>query len=758
MKKEKDSNSFFEIKNLISLNLLFWSVYYLFSKCYVSLERTYDAICDLWKSICYWGVTVWSKLADKGSLPEVRVTVNELQDVDIQKFLLFDIYELRKRFESLPYAVFDVDNLSEYNLFLVLALLRLMLFVLVCILIWLVVFYLGGDTMLDETDKKNGHISASYDKGVALYYKWIKPVFDAVYKYYTYLKSKGAYVVSLALVWLLSFNVFTIVFEFFAYYFYMIVGFEIVTLQVQILKLIIDIVIMLGTVPPFLWIVIVITAYSLYSVSKGYDNLRHGEAKNCGIVKAFNLCILLAGDMGRGKTAVATDISLSCNNIFKTDTHNTLYKYDMLFPLFAWELYEKDLDELITSGQIYNLPSVDGFVEQLEAVYKRTPSVIHLYNYNYKKYPMEKHIGTHKVSLFDALREYGRSYFVYMNENPNIANYSIRLDGFHDDSPYFKKWCGDFFKPDESKSKYCHILDQDIMRLGKLVDPENPYHGSFGFGIYNNTEWGKSRLNQVNAEGIKKDAEETNQKNDLYEYLIKLVRHASVMIDNKVYFRFIADEQRPESIPAGLRDVVTVVQIVDKSSLKIALPGFKIFDVVYDFIYEPAKDFYYKYRNARGDRTVPVLVLKTFLSALSNFYLRAYNTFGYFDVELEAESGTAYGNQGDSVSGAKRYTYQLAIKKIYSKRYSTDCYQQFFEKKQLECSFGINDYPTYKGLKMSIEEMEQQHDYFLMEIMGIMLGEVEPSASQPICSKKNKGGSLKQKKDDAFSKIIIQDF
>ena len=491
--------------------------------------------------------------------------------------------------------------------------------------------------------------------------------------------------------------------------------------------------------------------YFVIAVYRAYDNLRHGEAKNCGIAKDLSYCILFCGPMGLGKTAIATDIALSLNNIFKADAKDILFKYDMMFPLFKWELFEKDLEDRISSHQIYNLPCVDLFVDELERVYNRTPSVSCLYNYNFKKYHMKRDIGTVEVSLFDALREYGKAYFVYMNDNPSIANYSIRLDGYHDDSPFFKKWCGDFFVTDNTKSKYSHIFDQDIMRLGKKVINDNPLNGSFGFGIYNNTEWGKSRLNQVNSEGIKKDSDETNQKNDLYDYLVKLCRHASVMIDNKVFFRFIADEQRPESIPASLRDVVTVIQIVDKSEIKLALPGFGFLDLIYDIVYSPMKNYYYEYRNKRGDRTVPTLLIKTVLSVFSNFYQRIYNRFGYFDVELRAESGTAYGNQGESVSGSKTYNYQLAVKKIYSSRYSTDCYSQFFEKQQLESVFGINDYPTYGSLKMTVEEMEKQHDYFLMEIMGIMLGEVE-------CPTQNKKARSKRVKKEVNSPIIIQDF
>ena len=144
---------------------------------------------------------------------------------------------------------------------------------------------------------------------------------------------------------------------------------------------------------------------------------------------------------------------------------------------------------------------------------------------------------------------------------------------------------------------------------------------------------------------------------------------------------------------------------------------------MYKKLYEPFKDFYYEYRNKRGDHVLSVTLLKLIVSAFSNYYKKIYNTFGYFELDVAIEAGTAYGDGAPAASDVKHHKYYLAIKKIYSDRYSTDCYQQFFSKRQLECDFGINDYPCYEGLKMSYEEMEKQHDYFIMDLMKMMSGE-----------------------------------
>ena len=757
MKGEKGSiktktKAFFEVKNLIVIALILLSVIFMLTHCEIALSRLFTSVKDFGINIAYWFVDSLYKLDVFQNKPQLVPIVTDLPDVDYESFLPFDIDELQRRFEALPRDLFDLDLLSDYNYYLFFLAYQIIFYSLIFFLIFVIIFLICGDLITDPNEKENGSLSKGYNKLLRFFYKRVKPVFISISDFVKYLWKKTWALLILAVTWLVALNIFSFLIEFFAWYFYFIASFDIFSLPTYILKIIVDLAIMLDTLHPVAWIVIFVTFFAIWSVATGLERLRHGEAKNCGVIKALNLLILIVGEMGLGKTALATDIALSANNVQKADGHEIMYKYDLLFPLFSWELFEKDVQEGISSGKFYNLPSIDKYIAELQSFYDRNPCLFcKLYNYDFQKYPMLKDIGTKEISLFDAMREYAKAYFVYTCDNPNLANYSIRLDGYHDDSPFFKKWCGDFFRPNKEKSKFCHILDQDIMRLGKLVEPENPLAGSFGFGIYNNTEWGKSRLNQVNSEGIKKEAEEANQKNDLYDYLVKLVRHASLMIDNKVFFRFIADEQRPESIPASLRDVVTVVNIKSKSELRNALPGFFIFDWIYDMVYEPIKDFYYKYRNNRGDRTAPILIIKAIVSVFSNFYEKAYNNFGYFDLELETESGRAYGNQGDSVSGAVIYNYQLAVKKIYSERYSTDCYQQFFEKKQLESSFGINQYPTYSSLKMTVEEMLQQHDYFLMEIMDIMHGEKDaPEASAP--AKKTKT----TKKKDTFEGIVFQ--
>lgn len=67
---------------------------------------------------------------------------------------------------------------------------------------------------------------------------------------------------------------------------------------------------------------------------------------------------------------------------------------------------------------------------------------------------------------------------------------------------------------------------------------------------------------------------------------------------------------------------------------------------------------------------------------------------------------------GDKKSGY----YFLSTKKIYSKRFSTDCFSDFFKEKALRSGVGINDIREFKGIKASFDEMLSENSYFFNDL------------------------------------------
>ena len=62
---------------------------------------------------------------------------------------------------------------------------------------------------------------------------------------------------------------------------------------------------------------------------------------------------------------------------------------------------------------------------------------------------------------------------------------------------------------------------------------------------------------------------------------------------------------------------------------------------------------------------------------------------------------------------AKKCQYYLMDYKIYSNRFATDCFNGYFADKAMRTDVGINDYPEYAGVKATVDELHEQHSYFI---------------------------------------------
>ena len=57
-------------------------------------------------------------------------------------------------------------------------------------------------------------------------------------------------------------------------------------------------------------------------------------------------------------------------------------------------------------------------------------------------------------------------------------------------------------------------------------------------------------------------------------------------------------------------------------------------------------------------------------------------------------------------------------KKIYSRRFSTDCFSEFFREKALRSKVGINDLLEYKTERATFEELKKQNSYFITDLVN----------------------------------------
>ncbi len=504
----------------------------------------------------------------------------------------------------------------------------------------------------------------------------------------------------------LHFNLGTIVVEFFAYYFYFATVFDFGTVYGQVVKLFKDLKTPFIYFPYFLLLPLAFILFNRFRIKIALGRLRHFEARNCGFINELPIVSLTCGSMGKKKTTAITDMALSQEVMFRQKAYDILQKNDMKFPYFPWILFEKDLQAQMEGGEVYNLATAKYWVEDLR---RRNE----LYGYDYVRYGLTYDDGLKEDGIYDVLLTYAQAYFIYVIESSLIvSNYSIRTDNLLLDNGNFPMWLTDFFpKKFRRDSRHAHILDFDVLRLGKKVLEENPNAGSFEFGVIGITEIGKERGNNLELQEKKKNSDEANQKNDKFNSWLKMCRH-SATVDNFPFIKVFADEQRPESWGADARDLCDIVNIVSSGDLKLAMPFYTIGDMIAEWAFNKFIGLYYDFRFRRGDNTLLVHILKSITAWVWKRNIKIYNRYGYSVLKIEKERGTMDGK----VSKKK---YYLMSAKIYRKRFATDCFADYFNDMALHTGVGLNDYREYLTECASVEELQSQNSYFINALYGL---------------------------------------
>lgn len=394
---------------------------------------------------------------------------------------------------------------------------------------------------------------------------------------------------------------------------------------------------------------------------------------------------------------------LSQEVMFRQKALEILQRNDMKFPYFPWISLEDGLREAMDSGWVYNLASVKEWVRQQRELFERTGEV---FGYDHERYGDAFDDALRVNELFDVLETYALAYFIYVIESSLIvSNYSIRTDNERIDRGNFPFWQTDFFSSQDRESRHSHVLDFDVLRLGKKVIENNPKAGSFEFGIIGITEIGKERGNNLELKEVKKGTEETNQKNDLFNAWMKMCRH-SATVDNFPFIKVFTDEQRPESWGADARDLADILHIISSGDMKLALPFYTIEEMLSDWAFHRFLHLYEDFRFRRGDNTLLVHILKSVTAWLWRRNLRIYNLYGYSVLKIEKERGAMDGK-------IENKKYFLMNAKIYANRFSTDCFSDYFNDLAGRSHMGISDYLEYATEKASVDELRAQNSYFI---------------------------------------------
>lgn len=531
---------------------------------------------------------------------------------------------------------------------------------------------------------------------------------------YRFIKQRKGYWVTWLCLWLFYFNAFTIIIEFFGFYFYFIASFDISSIYRQVYKLCLDLWAIFDFIPVWAWVIVGLIVIDCIRKKIAYARLRHFEMRNRGFINARPIVYMVCGTMGKKKTTAITDMALSQEVMFRDKAFEKLLENDLKFPSFPWINLENELKTAMEYHEVFNLATVKMWVHKKAFRWNKAPNRKKLFNYDYERYGLTYDDKLKVITVWEVIEVYAQLYFIYIIQSSLlIANYSVRVDNVLADLGNFPMWNSNFFKSDsrliDSYSRHAHILDFDTLRLGKKIVEDNRNSDSFEFGVVVITEVGKERGNSIELQDKKKNADCANQKNDLFNSWLKMVRH-SATVDNFPFVRVITDEQRPESWGADARDLCEIVHIRKSSDTSLAMPFFSLAELLYDWLFGRFTSLYYKYRFVRSDNTLPMYLLKAFAAKINHYYMGIYNRFGFCTLSVQIESGTQDGQLDEN-------KYYLMSKKIYSKRFSTDCFSDFFTEKALRSKIGIDDLCEYTSEKATFDELRMQNSYFINDLL-----------------------------------------
>lgn len=581
----------------------------------------------------------------------------------------------------------------------------------------LIVVYYVLKRVLDKQNNDYNVDSKHLRRFKKLSDKTYKPAKAWLQGFVDFVKENKAYYIIWACIFAYAFNFFAIVIEFVSYYLYFCMSFDFVNLYRQIYKLVVDLSVVITKIPLFLWLIIAYGVICAVRKKIAYSRLNHFEMKNRGFINERSIVCFIVGTMGKGKTTMEIDMGLSTEAMFRDKAFELLLENDLRFPYFPWINFENALRDAMEKHAVYNFATCKRFVRSKQKNWERNKTQKKIFMYDFERYGLTSYDELCVKDIWQVLESYAQLYFIYIVQSSLIiGNLSTRTDNIIDDIGNFPIWNTDFFERDarfiDAFSRHSHILDFDMLRLGKRLVEENEHSDMFEFGVVTITEIGKERLNALELSDVKKSDKRANQKNDLFNYWLKMARH-SATVDGYPFIKVFVDEQRPESWGADARELSEIVHIVARNDKKLAMPFFALEELIYDFVFSRFVNLYKKYRYLRGDNTLSMYVLKSICAKIHSYYTGIYNRFSYIPCDIALEAGVQ-----DGKMAMKKY--YLMTKKIYSKRFSTDCFSEFFTEKTLKSWLGLDDLAEFKTEKASFDEMLQENSYFFEDLCKML--------------------------------------
>lgn len=664
-----------------------------------TILRLVETVTDFVLSFAYY----FDMLINFGGTTTVQPTVNNLsQAITIDSILPMSFDRLEQLFTYWGQAIIDTANMSGYFM-IIAAILLLAVPVLLIVLPCLIATWLICKKIALLPNNKP---ACSDSRLLQLHRKLQRKVYYPTVRYIqsfaTFVKQHKAYYIIWLIIFCIISNIASIVLAILSYLLYVIASFDISQLYLQVYKLSIDLTYMLTAMPLLIWMVVAFLIIRHLCCKRAIKKLNNFEEKNRQFISEQDIVLFFVGTMGKGKTTLMTDIAQSLEVMYRDKALELLADNANKFPNFTWRNFETAIEKLVEHKQITTLHSAKQYVNNCKAAFENNPAVDRIWGYDFTLYPLQYTSQLKVESIWDVLISYAKLYIIYyLDTSLIISNYSIRTDGERESTGHFPSWDYDFVSkpPAPLKGNYSHILDYDTLRLGKTMNKANMKNNN-EWGIICCTEIAKERGNKNTNAGLSNQDINCNTKNDYFNMSMSYKRHTST-IDGFPFARMLNDDQRPDRLEADALQMMTVITVSDKSKLTLSLPMFWMYELLHDLLYTKLKEFYYKIRKVRSDNTLFSYLLNRLQSSIHNFYNKVYQKYGYYTATIHVADGM-------NVATNSKHQYYLSTKKVYSKRFATDCYTELLNK-HAATSTALQDISTYQDVVPTISEFEQQN-------------------------------------------------
>lgn len=676
-----------------------------------SVFRLISSVRDFGLSVAYYFLAIFH------AEDLITPTVTVLPSIDVLQYLPYDYEEILRRLKDMWSVFFDKLCFQMYRHKLAVFMDDFLVVFMFGILIVPIAFIAIRTVLLTPNEDKHGEKTKALQRFEGRPLAVIRATCGWLRGLWETFKSRKVYFYPLTFIWLLNLNVLTIAAGVLAYYFYFAMAFDLKNLiTVQICKLLLDVVIMLSGAPLVFWICVAYAIICFVRREIGFKRLKHVMCSIRAFLKSQPIMLMVTGTMGTGKTTELTGFGILEEITFREKALDLMLECDAMFPNFPWINLEDELIRAIAYRQVKNLTTCRDWMEKKELRFLRSPVEEKIFGYDPLKYSYLIDNNLEIKKIWEVLSDYACLFFIYIVQSSLIvSNYSIRSDELMKDCGNLPLWDHELFRitaaDARARTRFSHILDYDVLRLGKLVLEDNVNKGSFEFGVVMMSEIAKERGNQLTLKGVDKKSEETNQRNDGFVNDLKMARHKATVM-NYPFIRIFSDEQRDMSLEADQRELLSVVHLRKKDPAELLMPFFFIEELLYDLIVPRFKNFYTLYRHARGDMSLTMYLLHNAVTAFDRYVARTYNLFGCSPVHAEVERGTKDG-------ALEPVILPILHKLHYSGRFATDCYHGFFDPELREAKISFDEYRTYSGKVATIEELEYQNSYFIRDMQNI---------------------------------------